>query len=470
MTEAAATTSTAAGNTRGKLGLWMCLALVVGNIIGSGIFLLPASLAPYGWNSVVGWAMTAAGAMFLAVVFAQLARVFPQAGGPYVYPRVAFGELCGFLMAWGYWVSTWVGNVSIAIGTVASLAELIPALKTTVGAPAVTAVAMIWVLTLLNYRGVKFAGAFQFVTTILKLLPLLAIIVLAVWLFLTHDASVIRVAPQPLSISSVTAAATLTLWALLGLESATVPSDKVIDPERTVPRATLWGTLLAAVIYVLACSTVVLLLPEAELAKSNAPFADAIRLFWGDAAASTLAFFAFVSGLGALNGWILLQGEMPRVLAAEGVFPRIFAKESRFGTPGAAFFITSALATPLALMNYSRSMVDIFTFMILIATSAFLVMYLFCSLAAIKLAWNGQLGLAGRRLIWMLSVGAIATVYSIWTLYGAGSEAFWWTIVLLAAGLPVYYFVRKRPMPAIITLVATVMLAAVVSFLLYLKV
>src|SRR5262245_10360502 len=457
-------------DTRNKLGLWMCLALVVGNIIGSGIFLLPATLAPYGWNSVFGWVMTAAGAMFLAVVFAQVARVYPQAGGPYVYPRVAFGELCGFLMVWGYWVSTWVGNVSIAIGTVASLAELVPSLKTTVGAPAVTAVAMIWLLTLLNWRGVKLAGAFQLVTTILKLLPPVAIIVLACWLALTHDASVIQTKAQPFSMDAVTAAATLTLWALLGLESATVPSDKVIDPERTVPLATLWGTLLAAVIYVLACSTVVALVPAHELIESNAPFADAIRMYWGDTAASTLALFAFVSGFGALNGWILLQGEMPRVMAAEGVFPKIFARESRYGTPGAGLFITSALASVVALANYSDSMVAIFKFMILIATSAFLVMYLFCALAALRLAWRGDFGLEGRRLGSLLFVAMLAAVYSLWTLYGAGSEAFWWTIVLLAAGLPVYYFVRRRVTLAVATLAATAMLAGAVTFWLYFKV
>jgi APA family basic amino acid/polyamine antiporter len=424
---------------RGKLGLWMCLALVVGNIIGSGVFLLPASLAPYGINSVIGWILTASGAMLLAYVFAQLARVYPQAGGPYVYPRVAFGELAGFLMAWGYWVSVWVGNAAIAIGTVASLAELVPVLKTTIGAPAVTAVIMMWILTVLNWRGVRFVGLLQLITTILKLLPLLAIIVLAGWLFVTHDATVIRMEPQPLNASAITASAALTLWALLGLECATVPSDSVIDPQRTVPRATLWGTLLAAVVYVLACTTVLMLVPGSQLANSNAPFADALRIFWGDTAANTLALFAFISGFGALNGWILVQGEMPRVLAIEGIFPKIFAKTSRYGTPGAALFITSALGTPLVLMNYSSSMVKIFTFVILIATAAFLVMYLFCSLAALKLALRGDLGLHGRRLGWLLLIAALAAVYSLWTLYGAGAEAFWWNMALFAAGLPVYY-------------------------------
>lgn len=431
----------------GKMGFWMCLALVVGNIIGSGVFLLPASLAPYGLNSVFGWLVTATGALLLAYVFAQLARVYPQAGGPYVYPRVAFGELAGFLMAWGYWVSAWVGNTAIAIGTVASLAELVPVLKTTVGAPAFTACALIWFLTFLNWRGVRYAGAFQIVTTILKLLPLTAVIILGCSLFIDQDASVIRVEPQPFAIPAVAAAAALTLWALLGLESATVPSDDVIDPQHTIPRATIIGTLVAAVIYVAASTTVILLIPGTQLAESSAPFADVVRIFWGDSAASTVALFAFISGAGALNGWILVQGEMPRVLAREGVFPAVFAHTSKYGTPGAALFITSGLATPVVLMNYTDSMVNIFTFIILIATAAFLVVYLLCSLAALKLAWRGELGVQGTKFVVLLVVATLAAAYSLWTLYGAGAQAVGWCMALLAGGLPVYFWMKWRGSP-----------------------
>lgn len=420
----------------------MCLALVVGNMIGSGIFLLPASLAPYGLNSIFGWLLTATGGIMLAVVFAQLARVYPRAGGPYVYPRVAFGECVGFVTAWGYWVSVWVGNAAIAIGTVAYLSELVPAIRSSVGGPALTSCALIWILTFINWRGVQHAGAFQLITTVLKVLPLVAIVVLAAGLLVAQDASVIKVEPQPFSISAVTAAATLTLWALLGLESATVPAESVIDPQRNIPRATLWGTLVTALIYVIACSAVILLIPGSQLATSNAPFADVVRLFWGEKAASVLALFAFISGLGALNGWILVQGEMPRVLAREGIFPKLFAHESRYSTPDASLFITSGLVSTVVLMNYSASMVKVFTLIILIATSAYLVMYLFCALAAFKLAWRGEMGVHGRRLMVLLAVSMLAATYSAWTLYGAGGNAFWWGMGLLGLGLPVYFAMK----------------------------
>ncbi|HEY0943348.1 MAG TPA: amino acid permease [Steroidobacter sp.] len=429
---------------RRKMGFWMCLALVVGNIIGSGVYLLPASLAPYGLNSVFGWIITCGGAVALAAVFARLAKVFPTAGGPYVYARVAFGNGTGFLMAWGYWMGIWVGNAAIAIATVAYLAELVPWIKQTQGGPALASLAIIWLLTYVNWRGTRQMGGLQIVTTLLKLMPLVAIIVLGLWLLTTADAAVIKVEPVPFSPAAINASATLTLWALLGLESATVPAGRVEKPERNVPLATLWGTIIAACIYILACSVVVLLVPGTQLAESSAPFADVVRMFWGDGVAGTLALFAFISGFGALNGWILLQGEMPRVLANEGIFPKIFARQSPHGTPGASLVITSALLSMVVLMNYSRTMVQIFTFIVLVSTSTYLVMYLCCALAALKLCWNGSLGETGRRLSPVVLVAMVAALYSIWTLFGAGAEAFWWSIALFATGLPVYWLHAAR--------------------------
>jgi APA family basic amino acid/polyamine antiporter len=429
---------------RRVMGFWMCLALVVGNIVGSGVYLLPASLAPYGLNSVLGWIVTSGGAIALAAVFARLAKLFPKAGGPYVYARVAFGDGVGFLMAWGYWMGIWVGNAAIAIATVAYLAELVPWIKNTPGGPAIASCVIIWVLTYVNWRGTRQMGGLQIVTTVLKLLPLVAIIALGLWLLTSADASLIKAEPVPFSVAAINASATLTLWAFLGLESATVPAGNVDDPQRNVPLATLWGTLIAAGIYILACSVIVLLVPGSQLADSSAPFADVVRMFWGDAVAGTLSLFAFISGFGALNGWILLQGEMPRVLAREGIFPQFFARESVHGTPGVSLAITSGLVTVLVLMNYSRSMVQIFTFTILVTTSAYLVIYLCCAVGALKLCWNGALGEAGRRLSPFLLVATLGAAYSLWSLFGAGAEAFWWSMALFGVGLPVYWIHAAR--------------------------
>ena len=427
-----------------KLGLWMSIALVVGNMIGSGIFLLPASLAPYGLSSILGWILSAAGAIALAVVLSRLSRAFPGGGGPYADTHAAFGPLAAFLVAWGYWISVWVGNAAIATGAVSYLVPFAPRIGANPQVSAAVVVAILWLLTAVNCVGVRAAGWVQGVTTVLKVLPLLAIA--AVGVFAVTPESLAGNAAVPFSLNAVTASATLTLFALLGLESATIPDGKVDDPGRTIPRATMIGTVLTALIYVVSCSTVLVLLPTARLASSNAPFADVARMFWGDSGAALVAMAGAISGFGALNGWILLQGEVPYVMAKDGVFPRVFARTSSRNAPVVALVFGSALVTILVLLNAGDTSVRVFTFMVLLATSACLVMYLVCSLALLKLRWLGRLGGARRGTGGLAAVALAGVLYSIWALAGAGAEALLWGLVLFAAGGPVYWAMRRaRP-------------------------
>ncbi|MDB5455491.1 MAG: amino acid permease [Caulobacter sp.] len=421
------------------LGFWMCTALVVGNMIGSGVFMLPASLAPYGWNAVAGWILTIAGALCLAFVFARLARSFPKAGGPYAYTQEAFGPAAGFVVAWAYWISLWVGNAAIATGTTSYLSVLVPQIAEVPGLHAGVTLALIWGLTAVNCAGARGAGEVQLATTVLKLLPLLAVIVLAA-IVLGRDgpATLTPFRLQDLAPAGVTSAATLTLWALLGLESATVPADKVIDPARTIPRATLVGTAFTGVIYLVVCSAVVLLLPADQLRASNAPFADFVTRYWGGDAGRLLALFAAISGFGALNGWVLLQGELPHAMAVGGVFPAWLAKQSRRGTPVRAHLLSSLCLTAVVALNYSKSMAELFTFIALLATTASLFAYLVCALAALRLQARGQLDAS----LALSLIAVAAAVYSVWTLYGAGGPAVAWGVVLLAAGAPVYAVMR----------------------------
>ena len=428
-----------------KLGLLMSIALVVGNMIGSGIFLLPSSLAPYGLNSVVAWLLSAAGAIALAVVLSRLSRAFPEGGGPYAYTHAAFGPLAAFLVAWGYWINVWVGNAAIATGAVSYLVPFAPRIGADPHVSAAVVVAILWILTAVNCVGVRAAGWVQGVTTVLKVLPLLAIA--AVGVFRVRLDSLAGNAAVPFSLSAVTASATLTLFALLGLESATIPDGKVANPERTIPRATMIGTILTAFIYVASCTTVLVLLPTARLAASHAPFADVAGMFWGGTGAALVALAAAISGFGALNGWILLQGEVPYVMAKDGVFPKVFARTSRRDTPVVALVFGSVLVTLLVFLNAGGTTVHVFTFMVLLATSACLVMYLVCSLALLKLQWQGRLGDARRGTAGLAAVGLIATLYSLWAIAGAGTEASLWGLALFAAGGPVYLAMRRRASP-----------------------
>jgi APA family basic amino acid/polyamine antiporter len=423
------------------LSFWMCVALVVGNSIGSGVFLLPAALAPYGLNSVVAWGFTASGAIVLAIVFARLSHAYPQAGGPYAYVRVAFGPLPAFIVAWGYWISIWVGNVSIATGVVSYLSPLLPWIAKKPGASPAVTLLLLWLLTFVNWYGIKASGWVQSITTILKILPLIAVVCLG--LLSLNSTNAAAVTSIPLSVSGVTAAATLTLWALLGLESATIPADKIANPGRAIPIATLLGTVITALICAVACTTVLLLVPPATLAKSNAPFVDLATQFWGAGAGKLLAIFAAISGFGALNGWILLQGELPRAMALRGEFPRVFARESSRGTPGFALCFGSALVTILILANREKSMAKIFEFTILLSTTACLVLYALCSAALLRLQWIGQLGAARRGSIPLAIVGILATAYSLWAIIGAGAQAVVWGAVLLGLGVPLYFWFTR---------------------------
>jgi APA family basic amino acid/polyamine antiporter len=421
-------------------GFWICLALVIGNMIGSGFFLMPATLAPFGWNGVFGWVVTTAGALCLAVVFGSLARRMPKAGGPYAYSRAAFGPFAAFLVAWSYWVSMWIGNVAIATGVVAPLSTLFPGIA---DHSVPITLGLVWSLTAINCVGAKMVGQIQFVTTLLKFLPLAAVVILAALVLGGGEAEVPPLRGDALALTGATgiaAAATLTLWSFLGLESATVPAERVEAPERNIPRATLIGVALTGAVYTFACSAVALLMPPGAAAQSAAPMADFIALHWGGPAGTLIALFAAIAAFGTLNGWVLMQGELPWAMARDGVFPAWLAKLSRFGTPARAHILASVPLSAVLLLNSSRSMTDLFGFLILLATTASLVAYLVCSLAAVRLK-------TGNRLV---PIFVVAALFSLWAIWGAGWEAMKWGAALLASGVPVYFLMRlaTRSSPA----------------------
>jgi APA family basic amino acid/polyamine antiporter len=424
---------------RRALGFWICLALVMGNTIGTGIFLLPAALAPYGANAVAGWLVTIAGCLCLAQVFAALARALPEASGPYDYIRPALGAPAAFFVMWSYWISTWVTNAAVAIGAVSYLSSVAPGFFAPFYAGPLTAVAFVILFTFIATRGAKASGEVQVATTVLKLLPLIAVVALAAVVWGGEGEAAGGLAPMPLQPSSVAAAATLTLWAMLGFESATVPSGRIRDPQRTVARATLVGTLLVGAVYLLVTWAVFLLLPTEEAARSSAPLADLIGRYWGPGLANLIALFAAISALGALNGWVFLQGEVPLTLARGGIFPAAFARLNRAGTPYVGHMIGCGLSCALIATNLSRGMAALFEFMILLATVATLVLYLLAALSALVLRTRGTL--RGGAVIATATAG---TLFALWTFYGAGLEATLWGLALLLSGLPVFLIMRRN--------------------------
>jgi APA family basic amino acid/polyamine antiporter len=427
-----------------KIGLFITTSLVVGNMVGSGVFLLPASLAPYGGVSVLGWLLTAGGALALALLMARLARMIPKAGGPYAYTRVGLGELPAFLVAWGYWVSIWAGNAAISVAFVGYLAAFFPPLATTPALGAGMALASIWILTGVNCWGVREAGILQLWTTILKLIPL---VVLGTFGLLHLEPTHFTPfnASGESTIDAVTATAALTLWAFVGLESATVPAESVEEPARNIPRATIIGTLIAALVYIMASVGVMGAVPAEELAVSTAPFADAATRLWGGRAGAAIALGAAVAAFGALNGWILLQGQMPLAAARDGLFPSLFERVSPRGTPVPGLVVSSLLVTGLIGLNYTSTLVEQFTFIILLSTLSVLIPYVFSSLAELVIFVRDRERFSGERLLGASIIAVLALLYSLWAIVGTGGDVVFWGLLLLLAGVPIYWLqVRKR--------------------------
>jgi APA family basic amino acid/polyamine antiporter len=430
-----------------RIGFWIATSLVMGNMIGSGVFLLPASLAPYGGISILGWVFTATGALLLALSFARFSRILPRTGGPYAYTREAFGDFAAFLVAWTHWIASTTGNAAIATAFVGYLGVFLPGLS----APAVSALSalvVIWLLTGVNALGVRETGIVQLVTTVLKLTPLVLISLFGLFHFqAAHFQPFNPSGASPLA--ALTATATLTLWAFVGIESATIPAENVRDPSRTIFRATVAGTIATAAVYILSTMAVMGVIPLDRLAVSTAPFADAASRLWGGPAAYLVAVGAAISSFGALNGWILMQAQVPMAAARDGLFPAFFGKLSRRGTPVMGLIVSSSLVTVLMAMNFTKGLVERFTFIILLSTLATLIPYLFTAAAelAVRLraprtAGEGVTATAGRGVV---ILALLAFLYAFWAIGGAGQEAVYWGFLLLLAGIPVYLWtVRGR--------------------------
>ncbi|GAA6161983.1 amino acid permease [Ruegeria sp. HU-ET01832] len=428
-------------STSGALGLTACIALVVGNMIGSGVFLLPASLAPFGPIAIGGWILTSAGALVLAIIFGRLSRVVSKPGGPYAYSQEAFGDFAGFIIAWGYWIALWTGNAAVAVALVGYLGFLFPIIIEVPMYGLSTALVAIWTLTLVNIRGVEGAGLVQIVTTVLKLAPLILIGTLGIFWINTENYVPVNQSGTT-AFTAISAAAALTLWAYLGLESATVPSGDVIEPEKTIPRATVIGVIIAASVYISVTAVSMGVIPAELLAVSAAPLAAVGEVMFGPVGGVLVAVGAVISTFGTLNGFTLLSGQVPYGAALDRVFPAALGQKSKFGTPANALILSNALASVLIIMNYAQGLVAAFNFVILLAVVASLLPYAICSVAEIMIRLKGGQVLHGPELAKVVVLGGLGFIYSVWAFIGSGAETVLIGSVLLLAGVPIHVWVR----------------------------
>jgi len=422
-----------------KIGFWSSTSLVAGNMIGSGVFLLPASLAAYGAISLLGWLFSSLGAILLAVVFGNLGRLAPNTtGGPYAYTRLGLGNFPGFLVAWGYWISIWCTNAAIAVALVGYLEVFFPILGTQKLVAVITGLAVIWLFTWINSKPLKTVALVQLITTILKIMPILLVGFIGILYINTDHFFPINLSGES-SFSAITTTTTLTLFAFLGMESATIPSKNIKDAATTIKKATMAGTLITIVVYILSSIAIMGIIPPEVLSESNAPFADAAGLFWGVSAKYIVAAGAVIATLGALNGWILIQGQIPMAAAQDELFPKIFGKLNGNNSPIIGIVLSSILASILMGLNYTKGLIDAFTFMMKLSTLSVLTPYLLSTISMLILIRRKEGNISIPKILL-----AIATVaFCTWVIVGCGLETIIWGVLLLAIGIPFYFNIKK---------------------------
>lgn len=400
-----------------SLGFWRSWALVLGTIIGSGIFTLPAILTPYGNNSFYGWGVAVLGTLSIAFAFSHLAGRNPRVGGPHAFVEEAFGYYPAMIVAWGYWISLWVSIAAIATAFSGYSAIFIPMISDYPLMSPLIAISAVWVFTYINLQGVENVSIVQMITVILKLIPLF--VIGSVGFFMGDISSIPAENPNNESflimISGITI---LVMFSFIGIESATVPSENIIDPKKTIPRALVWGTLTAAAIYILATAGVMAMIPIDALQNSTSPFADAASLIFGNIGATFVGIGALIAIAGALNSNILLTGTVLMAGAHEKLFPEFLKNVNVDGTPVTALIFSSMLTTAMIMINSSKGLLKAFEIMILIATFAILLAYLGATLASIKIQLTDKA--AGKNINPMTMLNSIiAVLFSTFAIVGA---------------------------------------------------
>jgi arginine:agmatine antiporter len=423
-----------------KMTLLMATMLVAGNMIGTGLFLLPASLATVGSISIFGWVLGTVGAAALGIVFAKLGELDPQPGGPYAYARSSFGPYIGFQTNYIYWFANWIGNVAIAVSVTGCLSELIPVLKT----PPISTVAtilVIWIFTGANIVGARFVGWLETWTMSLALIPILGIALMG-WFWFNGDTfTAAWNVSGGSSFHAISRSASMALWAFMGIESAAVSAGNIENPKRNIPIATLAGLGISAVVYIL-CSTVIMgIIPNAELQKSAAPFAVAAGIAFGKLGIVIVSLCAILKASGSLGGWMLLVAESGHAAADDGMFPRIFGRLNHAGVPVSGLIIVGLLMTAVVLFTVSPTIASQFSIIIDLTVVLSVLPYLYSSIALWKVCYEH-----GYRLqngLKFIVIGLLAATYCLWVIGGSMPESARNAMIAVFVSVPLFAFFAR---------------------------
>ncbi len=426
-----------------KIGLFTLITLVCGNMIGSGVFLLPSSLAMIGTISLFSWLITGFGAICLALMFAHISHLIPVAGGPYGYNYRVLGSYIGFQTAYDYWFAIWIGNAAIAVAFVGYLGIFFPILKNSWYTFFASA-GIIWFITLVNISGVGIAGLIQRLSTVFKLIPILLIGVLG-WFYVdgTNFTNYAHISNNHLTtFSALSKGAALTFWAFIGLESATVPAGSVRNPQRNIPLATIIGTSITCIVYMLSSTAIMGIIPSPQLQHSTSPFADAAKIIFGVWGQDLVAVGAIVSCFGALNGWILLQAQVPMAAAQDGLFPKIFAKQNRYHTPVKGLIVTSILITALLLLTITDNLIKQFNTIILLAVISNVIPYFYTSIS--DMLCIKECNEPKVKKIFRFSIAILSCIFSLWAICSTGTKTVYYGFIFLIISVPLYCWLIRH--------------------------
>ena len=423
-----------------EISLFMATMLVCGNMIGSGVFMLPSTLAQVSGPgaTIIAWIITTIGSILIAISFANLGTKYPSTGGAYQYTKEAFGDFAGFLSAWLYWNGSWIGNAAIIVAITSYASAVIPALSN----PMISIIfssAILWIFTIVNILSVKIAGKLQSFVTVFKIGFFALFIIVA---FLNFDnVNILPLFPEGKGLSTVPLAATSTLWAFIGLESATVAAGEIKNPEKNIRKSTIYGLIIASVIYLAISIASMGAMDNKTLANSTAPLTDILTNSLGNGVGKILTIAVVVCILGTIIGWLLATARVSYAAGVDGVFPKFFGKiNETTGTPINSLIFGSVLVNILLVMNFQKGMVDAFTFITILATLSYLPVYILSVSAEMMLTFKENKEFSFKIFIKKSILPLLAFIYVLWTIYGSGAETVMWGFILMLLGIPVYVY------------------------------
>jgi len=421
------------------IGFWRGWSIAVGCAIGSGIFMMPTLLAPYGLIGFGGWLIAGAGSILVALTMSRLVRRIPKTGGPYVYANEGLGHFAGFIIAWTYWIACITAIAGISIAFVSYLGFFIPAISDSALLSLMASLVLVWLIVTLNIFSIESSTKFQVVSTLLKLLPLFFMMFLGLVGFDPNNLPEMNPTnANPLMLLATVT--TLVMWSFVGIETATVPAENFINPEKTIPKVLIAAVLSVLTIYILVSIAIAAIVPAEELINSSAPFALAATKILGFSGGVVIAFGALISTLGSLNANTLTAGNITFAAARDKLLPSKFLTLSDAGTPIFSFILAGSFVSFLLMLNYTKGLINAFIFFAMLSTLSTLIAYLFCAMAELKFLKNDNPSKQRNTAIF-LTFGTF--LYAFFAIWGAGMEIVFYSFMLILVGMPMYAWMRE---------------------------